>query len=59
MAKFAGFEPFQLKGVDVTVHELNYMGLKCAGKKIHRELLEQGDTGYSVHRFQEEFQLLS
>ena len=59
MAKFAGFEPFQLEGVDVTVHELNYMGLKYAGKKIHRELLEQGDTGYSVHRFQEECQLLS
>ena len=70
MAKFAGFESYQLKGVEVTetkigegsyatVHELKYMGLKCAGKKIHGELLKQGDTSYSILRFEEECQLLS
>ena len=70
MAMFDGFEPLTLKGVEVTdvrigegsyatVHELNYLGLKCAGKKIHRELLKQGDTCYSIRRFQEECQLLS
>jgi serine/threonine protein kinase len=70
MAKFAGFEPFTLQGLDVTdvkigegsyatVHELNYFGLKCAGKKIHRELVEQEGTSYAIHRFQKECQLLS
>ena len=35
------------------------MGLKCAGKKIHELLLEQGDTSYNVCRFIEECCLLS
>ena len=35
------------------------MGLKCAGKKIHELLLEQGDANYIVHRFEEECCLLS
>ena len=42
-----------------TVLELEYMGLKCAGKKIHELLLEQGDDGYTVRRFEEECCLLS
>ena len=37
------------------------MGLKCAGKKIHKLLLEQGDAyaSYTVCRFEEECRLLS
>lgn len=42
-----------------TVLELKYMGLKCAGKKIHEPLLRQGDTGYSVRRFNEKCRILS
>ena len=49
MEEFAGVSPYELRGVQVadvvighgsyaTVHELKYMGLKCAGKKIHKEL---------------------
>jgi hypothetical protein len=66
----AGFGPYRLIGVRVTdrelgrgsyatVLELEYMGLKCAGKMIHELLLEQGDASYSVHRFEEECRLLS
>ena len=69
-ATFTGFDPFKLTGVRVTdrelghgsyatVLELEYMGLKCAGKKIHELLLRQGDTSYTVHRFEEECHLLS
>ena len=69
-AKFTGFEPYKLTEVQVTdqelghgsyatVLELNYMGLKCAGKKIHELLLRQGDTSYTVCRFEEECRLLS
>ena len=64
-AIFAGFDPYRLTGDKVTdqelghgsyaaVLELVYMGLKCAGKKIHEVLLKQGDTSYSAHRFEEE-----
>ena len=35
------------------------MGLKCAGKKIHEPLLEQGDASYPIHRFEQECCLLS
>ena len=67
---FAGFEAYKLAGVHVTneelghgsyatVLELEYMGLKCAGKKIHELLLRQGDTSYTVCRFEEECRLLS
>ena len=67
---FAGFDPYKLTGVRVTdrklghgsyatVLELKYMGLKCAGKKIHELLLEQGDASYTVCRFEEECRLLS
>ena len=69
-ATFTGFEPYNLAGVRVTdrelghgsyatVLELEYMGLKCAGKKIHELLLRQGDTSYTVRRFEEECHLLS
>ena len=48
-ATFTGFDPYKLTGVCVTdrelghgsyatVLELEYMGLKCAGKKIHEVL---------------------
>ena len=67
---FTGLEPYKLTGVTVTdrelghgsyatVLQLDYMGLKCAGKKIHELLLRQGDTSYTVRRFEEECRLLS
>ena len=69
-ATFSGFDPYKLTGVGVTdrelghgsyatVLELEYMGLKCAGKKIHEQLLRQGDDTYTVRRFEEECRLLS
>ena len=69
-ADFTGFESYQLTGVRVTdrelghgsyatVQELEYMGLKCAGKKIHDLLLRQGDASYTLRRFEEECRLLS
>ena len=69
-ATFTGFDPYKLTGVKVTdrelghgsyatVLELEYMGLKCAGKKIHELLLRQGDDTYTVCRFEEECRLLS
>ena len=70
IARFTGFEPYKLTGVKVTdrelghgsyatVQELEYMGLKCAGKKIHDLLLRQGRASYTVRRFEEECRLLS
>ena len=70
MLSFTGLDPYKLTGVRVTdqklgygsyatVVELEYMGLKCAGKKIHELLLDQGDTSYTVRRFEEECCLLS
>ena len=69
-AKFTGLDAYKLTGVRVTdrelghgsyatVLELEYMGLKCAGKKIHELLLRQGDASYTVRRFEEECHLLS
>ena len=69
-ATFTGFDPYKVTGVRVTdrelghgsyatVLELEYMGLKCAGKKIHELLLKQGDASYTVRRFEEECRLLS
>ena len=69
-ATFTGFDPYKLTGVRLTdrelghgsyatVLELEYMGLKCAGKKIHELLLRQGDASYTVRRFEEECRLLS
>ena len=46
-------------GSYATVLELDYMGLKCAGKKLHDVLIRQGDTSYTVHRFKEEYRLLN
>ena len=46
-------------GSYATVYELQYKGLKCAGKKIHEVLLRQGASSYSVQRFGEECSLLS
>ena len=70
MATFTGFDPYKLTeirmtdrelghGSYATVIELEYLGLKCAGKKIHDLLLRQGDTSYTVRRFEEECRLLS
>ena len=75
MAEIASFErlaPYSLTGVKTsgrelgrgsyaTVVELDYFGLKCAGKKIHRELIVQPGAGasYAVTRFEEECRLLS
>ena len=67
---FAGFQHLELNGVQVTdrelghgsfatVIELEYMGLKCAGKSIHEVLKRQGNDSYSVRRFEEECHLLS
>ena len=69
-ATFTGFDPYKLTGVRVTDRELGHgsyatvlelecMGLKCAGKKIHEVLLRQGDASYTVCRFEEECRLLS
>ena len=46
-------------GSYASVLEMEFMGLKCAGKKIHTLLLEHGDTNYTIHRFEEELRLLS
>ena len=46
-------------GSYATVLELEYMGLKCAGKKIHEILLRQGEASYTLRRFEEECRLLS
>ena len=69
-ASFSEIESYQVTGVKVTdkelghgsyatVQELEYMGLKCAGKKIHDLLQRQGDTSYTLRRFEEECRLLS
>ena len=69
-ATFVGLDPFKLSRVHVTdrelghgayavVMEVEYMGLKCAGKKIHELLLKQGETSYSIHRFEDECKILS
>ena len=75
MATFSAteFQPYKLVGVRVThrelgygsyatVLEVEYMGQKCAGKKIHDELLRYKRTNAShiiVHQFQEECRILS
>ena len=69
-ATFNGLDAYKLNGVTVTdqvlgcgsyatVLELEYMKLKCAGKKIHDDLAEQGGTSYTVRRFEEECRILS
>ena len=71
MTSSSMFEQYELKGVKftsdrelghdsyATVHELEYMGLKCAGKKIHDLLLRQRNTSDTLRRFEEECRLLS
>ena len=67
---FAQLDPYKLAGVLVTskelghgsyatVLELEYMGLNCAGKKIHKVLLSQGASSHTVKRFEKECRLLS
>ena len=69
---FTRFDPYRLIERDIevtdrelghgsyaTVIELKYLGLKCAGKKIHELLLREGDASYTVRRFEEECRLLS
>lgn len=67
---FTDFEQYRLTQVQLTdkklghgshatVVEVKYMGLKCAGKMIHKVLLPQGDTSYAVQRFAEECYILS
>ena len=69
-AAFAEFDSFKLSGVTVTdrvlgrgsyatIFELEYTGLKCAGKKIHEVLLAEGSATYTSIRFAEECRLLS
>ena len=63
------FRQFILKGVQVTenelgrgsyavVLELNYQGLKCAGKKLYQVLYEAG-IGYAARRYLDECRILS
>ena len=70
MASFAEVNDFKLTGVEVSdqvigcgsyadVLQLNYMGLKCAGKKIHPLLLKGEQADYILRRFAEECHLLS
>ena len=67
---FSSLEPYKLTRVELTgiklghgsyasVVEVNYMGLKCAGKKVHEVLFEQGETNYIVRHFEEEYRILS
>ena len=46
------------RGSYAAVVEVDYKGLRCAGKKIHRVLYE-GQVGNLVRRFEEECRLLS
>ena len=65
----AALERYRLSGVQetgrelgrgsfATVVELDYKGLPCAGKKVHRAFYQQG-SGDVVRRFEEECRLLS
>ena len=69
--RFSGLDSFKLAGIQLTkrelgvgsyasVFEMDYLGLKCAGKKIHEILLRQGGGAtYALRRFEEECRLLS
>ena len=73
MATFSALENYKLTGVRVredrgselgrgshaSILQLEYMGLKCAGKKIHEQLLRRGDDSYGVRRFEEECRIHS
>ena len=49
------------RGSYATILELDYLGLKCAGKKIHELLIKQEENSmiYAVRRFKDECQILS
>ena len=47
------------RGSYATVCEVRYNGLKCAGKRIHDELLDETQGRYPLERFHEECRLLS
>ena len=66
----SSLDSFKLNGVVVknrilgqgsyaAILELEHMGLKCAGKKIHDTLLKEGVATYAGDRFEEECRLLS
>ena len=46
-------------GSYATVLALDYLGLKCAGKKIHEHLIINEERKNVIHRFEEECHLLS
>ena len=69
MESFSGLERYKLsevrvqedkdsevgRGAYASIVQLDYMGLKCAGKKIHEQLrLRREDDSYGVRRFGEE-----
>lgn len=71
-AAFVSLEPYKLTGVQLTGRELGigssataieleYMGLKCAGKKIHEALLKCGGSDYidATRQFSKECHFLS
>ena len=69
-AMFKGFDPYKLSSVHVsskkigagsyaTVLEAEYLGLKCAAKRIHMLLLKCDNATYPICRFQKECHLLS
>ena len=69
-ARFTSLDSFKLTGVMITnrilghgsyaaILELEHLGLKCAGKKIHDTLLKEGVATYASLRFVEECHLLS
>ena len=71
-AAFVSLDSFKLTGVHVTDHELGlgsaavvveleYLGHKCAGKKIHDVLLRHGGSEYrdEIRRFSKECHFLS
>ena len=72
LVAFKGLEPYSLSGITVTdqklgigsyatVFNLDYLGRKCAGKKIHEVLLGLGSDAvtYTLQRFKDECIILS
>lgn len=71
-AALMSLEPYRLTGVQFTdrelgaggsaiVIELTYMGMKCAGKRIHEHLLKCGGSEYTdvIRQFSKECHILS
>ena len=70
MASFSGLDKYRLTNVKVcetvlgtgsyaTVYEVEYMGLKCASKKIHDMLVDRKNPTYQLKRYEEECKILS